>query len=111
MRGTNVRTMAEAVRANRKKMLEVKGRHKKSARVAEHEERKMRDLSRTPAGSLLKERYEAKFEQVLNEWLAGDPGDAITAVKTHEALNRIREFVAQITPLEDSEEPDEDAGD
>lgn len=108
MSNRRIVSVAESHAAQRERRVEQLESFKKSAHVAEIENRKIRDISRTPAGQLLKERYEQRFQKTLNEWLAGDPGDAISAVKTHEGLNRIREFLASITPPE--KERDENHG-
>jgi hypothetical protein len=80
---------------------------KKDARVAAIEDRKVRDISRTPAGQLLREKYEQKFDMELSKWLANDPGDAIAAVQAHTVLNQIRELLANITPSEKEPKVDE----
>lgn len=107
MSNRRIVSMAEGARAQREQRSATAQDLKKLAQISELEERKVRDISRTPSGQLLKERYQLKFDRTLNEWLAGDASDAMVAVTTHARLNEIRGFLAAITPIE-REEHDED---
>jgi len=93
-------SVAESARAQREQRSAQVDQFRKGAHAAEIEERKVRDISRTPAGQILKERLEEKLDKTLNSWLKASPGDAAAAITAHAQLNEIRELLAQITPIE-----------
>lgn len=103
MTNKRIASVADSAIAQRERRQADKETVRRDARISEIEERKVRDISRTPAGQLLRDRYQQKFERTLNEWLKGDASDAMQAVTTHATLNEIRGFLAAITPIETEE--------
>jgi len=108
MSNRQVMSVAESARRVREKRSTQMDKFRKSARVAVNEDLKVRDISRSPAGQLLKERLEAKLERTLNGWLKASPGDATAAITAHAQLNEIRELIAQITPAEREQETEDE---